>query len=389
MSTIKFLFVRLYFFLVSFTSFGQSIKLEEIAKMPNELPECSGMAVIGPNAIASINDSGNKPELFVLDTLGNIIKRSVLLGFENNDWESLAFADGLLYIGDFGNNANRRTNLKIYILDVSRLLSEDLWAFKGEIDFSFSDQNSFPPNDSAKYFDLEAMVVYGDSLYLFTKNRTKPFNGLSNSYSLSRNPGKYQASKRGQIFTGNGLMPAYWVSGACLGTTKNPDLYLLGYDKIWRIQNYFHQNESLIKAETFYQGSFGQREAICILNNSFYIGEEKVYRREAKLNKALVPVTTKSDTIKVAESLILAENIFGKTIELSVPDANLQGQLYFEIYNQAGELLKKGRSEDTQIKGDKILIDTKAIGPGSYILNTVLAGKPRAFLIKKTTPQSN
>jgi hypothetical protein len=389
MSTIKFLFVRLYFFMLSFTSFGQSVKLEEVSKLPAGLPECSGMAVIGTNAIATINDSGNNPEIFVLDTLGNVLKRTVLLGFENHDWESVAFADGLLYIGDFGNNANRRTNLKIYIIDVTKLLTDDLWAFKGEIDFSFPDQKSFPPADSAKYFDLEAMVVYGDSLYLFTKNRTKPFDGLSNSYSLSRNPGKHQALKRGQIFTGDGIMPAFWVSGACLTVTKNPDLYLLGYDKIWRVQNYFQQSEEIIKAEEFYQGSFGQREAICILNNRFYIGEEKISRREARLNKAVVPKSTESDTIKVAESLSLPEVIFGKQIELLVPDTNLQGQLYFEIYNQGGELLKKGRSKDTEIKADKIFIDTKTIGPGSYILNTVLAGKPRAFLIKKTTPQSN
>ena len=68
-----------------------------------------------------------------------------------------------------------------------------------------------------------------------------------------------------------------------------------------------------------------------------------------------------------------------------VPDTNLQGQLYFEIYNQGGELLLKGKSQDCRIEEDKMIIDTKNLGLGSYIINTVLAGKPRAFLIKKTS----
>tara|TARA_R110002050_G_scaffold122015_3_gene240479 strand:- start:11106 stop:12266 length:1161 start_codon:yes stop_codon:yes gene_type:complete len=385
MSTIKYFFVRLYFFLISLGSYGQSINLQEIGLMPTELPECSGFAVIGENAIASINDSGNDPEIFVLDSLGNIIHHTVFLGFSNHDWESIAYADGLLYIGDFGNNANKRTNLKIYIVDISRLLSEDLWAFKGEINFSFPDQHGFPPADTAKYFDLEAMVVHQDSLYLFTKNRTKPFDGLSNCYSLSRSAGSYKAHKKGQIFTGQGLMPAYWISGACLNGDHNPDLYLLGYDKIWRVRDYFNQDESIIKAEEFYMGSFGQREAICILNNKFYIGEERVTTRPAKFNKANIPVSPKSDTALIHESLTLENKQFSSQIELVVPDTNLQGQLYFEIYNQGGELLLKGKSQDCRIEEDKMIIDTKNLGLGSYIINTVLAGKPRAFLIKKTS----
>lgn len=384
MSTLKYFFVRLYFLLISLGSYGQSVNLQEIGLMPNELPECSGMAVIGENAIASINDSGNDPEIFVLDTLGNIIHHTVFLGFNNNDWESIAYADGLLYIGDFGNNANKRTNLKIYIVDISRLLSEGLWAFKGEINFSFPDQKAFPPAETSKYFDLEAMVVYKDSLYLFTKNRTKPFDGLSNCYSLSRKAGTYKAFKKGQIFTGQGLMHAYWVSGACLAGDKNPDLYLLGYDKIWRVRDYFNQSESLLKAEEFYMGSFGQREAICILNNKFYIGEEKVAARDAKIYKADIPESPKDESAVIGESLSLESKQFSAGIELIVPDPNLQGQLYFEIYSQAGELILKGKSKDCLIEGDTMFIDTKSLGLGSYILNTVLAGKPRAFLIKKT-----
>lgn len=384
MSTLKYFFVRLYFFLVSLSSFGQSVDLQEVGLMPAELPECSAFAVIGDNAIATINDSGNDPKIFVLDTLGSITKRISLLGFSNDDWESLAYADGLLYIGDFGNNANKRKNLKIYIVDISKLFSEDLWAFKGEITFAFPEQKAFPPADSAKHFDLEAMVVHQDSLYLFTKNRSKPFDGISNCYSLSTKAGNYSAVKRGQIFTGLGLMPAYWVTGACLSNGENPDLYLLGYDKIWRIRDYFRQKESYLEAEVFYQGSFAQREAICILNNKFYLGEEKVAQSGAKIYKAPVPELPETEADIVEESLYIKEKVFGNSIELIVPDSNLQDQLYFEIYNQAGDLLKKGRTEDCEVKGEKIIIDTEALGLGSYVLNTVLAGKPRAFLVKKT-----
>ena len=384
MSTLKYFFVRLYFFLVSIGSVGQSVNLQEVGLMPAELPECSGFAMIDENAIATLNDSGNEPEIFILDTLGKVLKHTSLLGFSNHDWESIAYADGLLYIGDFGNNANKRENLKIYVVDISKLLSEDLWAFKGEINFNFPDQKAFPPADSAKYFDLEAMVVHHDSIFLFTKNRTKPFNGRSKCYRLSTKPGNYSATKKGEIFTGLGKMPAYWVSGACISSGERPDLYLLGYDKVWRIRDYFGQSASYIEAEEFYLGSFGQREAICILNNKFYIGEEQVATRKAKIYKAELPALPNKAEDIIKESLILENKIFGSSLELTVPDTNLQGKLYFEIYNQGGDLLIKGRSEDCEIKNDKISIDTESLGLGSYILNTVLAGKPRAFLIKKT-----
>lgn len=131
-------------------------------------------------------------------------------------------------------------------------------------------------------------------------------------------------------------------------------------------------------------GSFGQREAICILNQKFYIGEEKVASRDAKLYKAAIPESPKGDRTVIGESLSLESKQFSTKLELIVPDANLQGQLYFEIYSQGGELILKGKSKDCIIEGDKMFIDTKSLGLGSYILNTVLAGKPRAFLIKKT-----
>ncbi|MFN4257285.1 MAG: hypothetical protein ACK4Q5_19975, partial [Saprospiraceae bacterium] len=106
-------------FTISLTSEAQHLPPKKLG-LPAALREVSGM--VGPkndarDSLFLLNDSGNTPEIFRLNLATRQIS-SLQLPIQNRDWEDLA-ADpqGNLYIGDFGNNLNRRKDLRIYIVN--------------------------------------------------------------------------------------------------------------------------------------------------------------------------------------------------------------------------------------------------------------------------------
>jgi hypothetical protein len=99
---LKNLLIQAYFALVYLSGFGQTIAPQKLGELPEEIPEASGMCALDASHLLLINDSGNPAEIFVLDTTGRLIQQRALPGLENSDWESLAFADGVLYLGDIG-----------------------------------------------------------------------------------------------------------------------------------------------------------------------------------------------------------------------------------------------------------------------------------------------
>jgi len=73
-----------------------------------------------------------------------------------------------IYIGDFGNNAGTRTDLKVYRVDISDYFTND--TVNAEIiHFTYADQTNFSNQIYAHNFDAEALISIGDSLYIFTK----------------------------------------------------------------------------------------------------------------------------------------------------------------------------------------------------------------------------
>ena len=71
-----------------------------------------------PGVLYSINDSGNAPEIFALDSTGATLGRWVLPEVDNRDWEAIASgpcpAGRCLFIGDLGDNLERRKHVTIY-----------------------------------------------------------------------------------------------------------------------------------------------------------------------------------------------------------------------------------------------------------------------------------
>lgn len=71
-----------------------------------------------PGVLWTLNDSGNPPELFAIDTSGRNLGVFGVQGVENRDWEALGYGScgrhTCLYIGDTGDNQSRYPAARIY-----------------------------------------------------------------------------------------------------------------------------------------------------------------------------------------------------------------------------------------------------------------------------------
>ena len=231
------------------------------------------MVTFNGRSVWVIEDSSNPDKIREVDTLGRLLTSFEVSEAKNRDWEALTTdSAGHLYIGDFGNNNNRRKNLKIYKLPDPRVEKGD--KIKAEsIEFSYPDQADFPPPKSRMRFDAEALFHFRDSLYIITKNRTVPFDGKADVYRVPDEPGAYQAEWLAAIT----LCPdqrSCQVTDAAL----SPDgtrLVLLGYGTLWTIDA-FSPNPADWKPVMYALGASTQLEAICFVTDSLlYLADER------------------------------------------------------------------------------------------------------------------
>ena len=84
-----------------------------------EVVESSGLALASPRGdLWTHGDGGNTTWLYLVTPQGDLLRTHPVRGATNVDWEDLAQdrQRGHLYIGDFGNNTNKRRDLRIYRL---------------------------------------------------------------------------------------------------------------------------------------------------------------------------------------------------------------------------------------------------------------------------------
>lgn len=248
--------------------FSQSVSTRMICRLPDTIPESSGIAVINSNRCYTHNDSGDPPRFFTVDTLGNLLRTIYLSGATATDFEEITRDDsGHVYIGDFGNNLHDRTDLKIYKLNDPEWHPGDTMPV-GIINFTYPDQQLFPPPEAEKNFDCEAFIHHHDSLYLFSKNWGT--SGYSKVYSLPDIPGNYTAILIDSIYTGP------WITSAAINPRGNTIALL---------------SESLIMVITGFTGSrFSdgniiilsidptQKEGLSFMNDTIaYITDERIF----------------------------------------------------------------------------------------------------------------
>jgi hypothetical protein len=193
-------FFMFFFSLVQGQEIPFKLKRGMTFYLPDEVKETSGLVYLD-GELYTHNDSGGMPEIYVLDTLGGPVKRSIFIrGAENNDWEALSYYNQRFYIGDFGNNAGSRKNLLVYRVPFHP--GKDTLDVEQRIRFYFPDQTDFSAQGKNHAFDTEAMAVYNDSIFLYSKSWN---DGVCRIRAIPDSEGDHAAPVV-NTFDGNGLI---------------------------------------------------------------------------------------------------------------------------------------------------------------------------------------
>jgi len=272
----------IFFFCVfSFFIFSQKSTV-----LSEKLKEISGIHYINDTLLVAHNDGGNGPFLyFIHPNSGKILKRVVIKGVKNTDWEDIALEGKFLYIGDFGNNANKRKNLFIIRVSWKEALMKD--TVNSEVmTFEYSDQIAFPPEKKALNFDAECMAFADGYLWIFTKNRTDPFDGVSyvyrvkfqeNTHAILKKEYSIKIGSKGWMFdsvTGGDFAYGYF--------------YLTTYN---RVLKYLFREGKFTLVKQYKYNEYNQKEAITVIKddqiyvaNEFQkvLGKQKLYRISLK-----------------------------------------------------------------------------------------------------------
>lgn len=230
-------------------------KVKAYARMPEGFLESSGLIRVGDGegSFWTHQDSSNPSFLYRMEADGSI-SDTLQLPLPNQDWESLASdPGGNIYIGDFGNNAHKRQNLRVFRIGADGGAADT-------ISFSYPDQESFPPEERKEQnFDCEAFFWHNNQLHLFSKSYG---SRVVKHYSLPDSAGKYVARLEEKMPL-NGL-----VTGAAL-RPDGRELALLSYGRIYLFklsddqQGFMQQPYKCISLV-----GRAQTEAITYLNNS-------------------------------------------------------------------------------------------------------------------------
>ena len=249
--------------------------MEELCSLPASISESSGLQSYQNGFVWTHNDSGSEPVLYQIDTTGKINKFITITNATNYDWEDLAKdAEGNMYIGDFGNNQNKRKNLQIYKISNPENAPSD--RSKAEvIEYYYPDQNTFPPSPSTRNFDVEAMIVYKEHIYLFSKNSTEPFNGFTKLYKLPSTPGSYQAELIDSLLLSTDNILENVITAADISPDQK-QIVLLTYNKVIILSNFVENQFFKGDIQEISLNALSQKEGITFKNNTeVFISDEK------------------------------------------------------------------------------------------------------------------
>jgi len=200
-------------------------KPEVIAQISSpEIDESSGVAVskCQKDVFWTHNDSGGGPFLYAFDSSGKSLGTWRLNGVRNIDWEDMATVkagDGncYLYIGDIGDNQNRREVHAVYRVAEPKLTGETLSSTR-------KDPLLLTEFDTLKFrytnggHNAEAMMVHPGTkdIYIVTKN----LNGPSEVFKLKPDFGSSEVQTAPPLATIS--LPAI-PNGFVTGADISPD----------------------------------------------------------------------------------------------------------------------------------------------------------------------
>jgi hypothetical protein len=231
--------------------------LEEF-NLPDELKETSGLYCPDVGSAYTLNDSGNKPIIYNIDSAGRIIDKKVV-STKNTDWEALTGDRQHFYIGDVGNNSGKRRFVQIHKVSKKDTESETN-VTTSKVSYI---NNSVKSNEYLNHdFDAESLINVADSLFLFSKswntgtlfiyqlNKTEPQQFVEHIREIDGIPG---------VITGGDF------------DSKNNRFILVGYEL--KGLGSFHPfivilNEDLTLNKSFDLLDYGQVEGMCVTPNA-------------------------------------------------------------------------------------------------------------------------
>ncbi len=239
--------------------------------LPKKLKEVSGIIYSQKtNVLWTLEDSGNANAIYGLNAENGSLEKTITIeNTQNIDWEDITKdSEGNLYIGDFGNNDNDRQDLCIYKIDKNTLDKENTTpAYK--ISFAYPEQKEFPPKKRALFYDVEGFFEFQNSFYLFTKNRSKGFDGTAFLYKVPNAAGSQQA-----ILVGEFKTCTNYNHCAITSASISPDaskVVILCHDKVFLFENFKGDNYLKGTQTELNLDHFSQKEAICFKDNDLLI----------------------------------------------------------------------------------------------------------------------
>ncbi len=243
-----------------------------------QLEEISGIEFDKNLQLWAINDGGDSPRLYQLSANGEIKRTIEIENAKNWDWEDMTQNDfGHFFIGDFGNNDNDREWLSIYKIENPIDIKSD--TTHAEI-IKFTNPEFKPVEGQVvrknAHYDVEAFIYFQRSLYLFTKNRSRPFDGKTRLYRIGDYAANFETEYINEFSTCTTIKELCWITSAALSPDRSK-LVLLDSERLWLIENW--QGDDFFSGDV-YQIDLGivtQKEAVTFYNNEVIVFTDEVF----------------------------------------------------------------------------------------------------------------
>ncbi|ATC84652.1 MULTISPECIES: hypothetical protein [Pseudoalteromonas] len=276
--SILFTTVIVFIALASFVSLSvYTLYSKKQLSVDPKLKEISGIEFDKKKRLWAINDGGDDPKLYRLGEDGAIEKEILVTNAKNIDWEDMTQNKfGHFFLGDFGNNKNDRKWLTIYKIENPIDIKTETTEAE-IIKFTYPEMDGTPITPNKRNFDLEAFVEYKRHLYLFTKNRTEPFDGITNVYKVGDHAANFDAQLIDSFKTCTTLEKLCWITSAALSPDRTK-LVLLDSTSIWLFENF--------KGDKFFSGDVSridlgivtQKEAITFYDDNTLIFTDEEFK---------------------------------------------------------------------------------------------------------------
>ncbi len=351
------------FLTCSVMNYAQNLNL--VTTLDNSVDETSGLIFFDSRLITH-NDSGGDAALYEINTNSGAVSRTVTIkDASNTDWEDICEDENYIYIGDFGNNNGNRTNLRIYkILKTDYLNNAEVTPEL--IRFSYADQTDFTAAPQNTNYDAEALISFGENLFIFTKNWK---DGQTNIYKIPKAPGTYSAD-RVDSFDAQGLVTAgsynklsekvvltgyagitpfiIELAGFSNGKFSNGviDRYNVSTPTSYSFQieavTYFNENEYYISAE---QNALGKTSLYSISAKTLSVGIHQLNPEHLFPNpvKDLLTIDSDADIEKTEIYDYLGKKVFeDRSNKKTLAVKNLAKGIYvLKLYSQSGSVSMK------------------------------------------------